>query len=336
MAGNGGGSEPKGSRAKPVLPDEVKEEIREMLTYGVGYKRPPKTTRFRKGQSGNPRGRPKREDLGIGGSRSLDALVLAEAERRVTIREGDETREITAVEAVQRSQLVSATKGSPHAQRNFLDRYGAAELRKRRQIEKQNEIWRQYVTRTRDEIAEAERNGDPPPNPLPHPDDVIIDHERGVRFVGPIDEEGATRFEETCRLRDILLMQQALDEREAGHPTRVDSNYEPGAALLLATILNESLPPRMRLSDQRLIIKLMDHETLTKRELLKRLYREWRALGYNFRRGAVSASMSFVRARLEFLYDLAAASIDGKIDLDAIVRGELDSNARRLFAKHVG
>jgi hypothetical protein len=336
MAKTGNSGATRGPQAKPDLSNDVVEEIKETLIHGVGYKKPPKETRFRKGRSGNPKGRPKKDDFGFGGSRSANALVLREAERLVTVREGEQTHQVKAIEAVFRAQHVLAMKGSAYAQKHVIERYDRAEREDRRRIMDSIELWEWYIAQKRKEIAEAERSGEAPPNVLPHPDDIVIDHERGVRFIGPLNEEGATRFEETCRLRDILLMQQALDEREAGHPTRVDSNYEPGAALLLATILNESLPPRMRLSDQRLIIKLMDHETLTKRELLKRLYREWRALGYNFRRGAVSASMSFVRARLEFLYDLAAASIDGKIDLDAIVRGELDSNARRLFAKHVG
>ena len=48
--------------------------------YKIGYRKPPKTTRFREGQSGNPNGRPK-------GSRNFKTDVKATLEAPVQIRE---------------------------------------------------------------------------------------------------------------------------------------------------------------------------------------------------------------------------------------------------------
>jgi hypothetical protein len=48
----------------------------------VGYGKPPRHTQFRKGQSGNPGGRPRRRPV-----QRANALVLAEAYRSVVIRE---------------------------------------------------------------------------------------------------------------------------------------------------------------------------------------------------------------------------------------------------------
>ena len=48
--------------------------------YEVGYRKPPRHTQFKKGQSGNPRGRPK-------GSKNFDSMVAHELSEEMDIRE---------------------------------------------------------------------------------------------------------------------------------------------------------------------------------------------------------------------------------------------------------
>jgi hypothetical protein len=81
----------------------------------VGYGKPPVHSRFRKGQSGNPGGRPR----GITAGRAI-ALALKEAYRPVNVREGNEIITLPAIQAVLRSQVALAAKGNGPAQRDVI------------------------------------------------------------------------------------------------------------------------------------------------------------------------------------------------------------------------
>jgi len=79
-----------------------------MSGYTVGYRKPPKHTQFKKGQSGNPRGRPK-------GSRNLATDFAAELGERVTVREHGRSRKITKQRALVKALTDKAREGDVRA-----------------------------------------------------------------------------------------------------------------------------------------------------------------------------------------------------------------------------
>ncbi len=83
--------------------------------YEVGYGKPPKHKQFRKGQSGNPGGRPR----GVTALRAK-ALALEEAYRMVTVQDGDDAVALPAIQAIMRSQIAAAAKGNGPAQRAVI------------------------------------------------------------------------------------------------------------------------------------------------------------------------------------------------------------------------
>jgi hypothetical protein len=74
----------------------------------VGYKRPPAQTRFKPGQSGNPKGRPKH-------ARNLKTEFLEELGEIIRVREGDREMKITKQRAFVKALVAAAIKGDMRA-----------------------------------------------------------------------------------------------------------------------------------------------------------------------------------------------------------------------------
>jgi len=81
----------------------------------AGSKSPPSATRFRKGQSGNPAGRPKKATLAPQAS-AFDVVI----DRRLTITQGGRQREVTVDEALQHKTYQDAIAGGRIARREVL------------------------------------------------------------------------------------------------------------------------------------------------------------------------------------------------------------------------
>ncbi len=82
----------------------------------VGYGNPPTHTRWKSGQSGNPRGRPKGS-----GRRQLAKDTGRVLNERVEVVIAGELRRITLRELMIRGLAKSATKGNPSAFRALMD-----------------------------------------------------------------------------------------------------------------------------------------------------------------------------------------------------------------------
>lgn len=76
--------------------------------YEVGYKKPPKKSQFKPGQSGNSKGRSK-------GSKNLKTVVQEEAYSKIPIKEGGKSKTVTKVEALMKSMLAKGIKGDTKA-----------------------------------------------------------------------------------------------------------------------------------------------------------------------------------------------------------------------------
>ena len=82
--------------------------------YEVGYGKPPRHTRFKKGQSGNPRGRPK-------GSKNLPTLLSEALNESVVVAENGRRRKITMRQAIIKQLVKRSATADLRAMKILLD-----------------------------------------------------------------------------------------------------------------------------------------------------------------------------------------------------------------------
>jgi len=82
--------------------------------YEVGYGKPPRSTRFKKGQSGNPRGRPS-------GSKNLSTLLSEALNEPVIVTENGRRRKISKRQAIIKQLVNQSAKGDWRAAKFLLD-----------------------------------------------------------------------------------------------------------------------------------------------------------------------------------------------------------------------
>ena len=82
--------------------------------YDIGYGKPPKHAQWKKGQSGNPKGRTRRD-------RNVSALVAALLAQRIVVRTGKTTKRRTRLEHLLHRLFEQALEGDPRLMKMALD-----------------------------------------------------------------------------------------------------------------------------------------------------------------------------------------------------------------------
>mgnify|MGYP001597898680 CR=1 FL=1 len=189
-----------------------KEEASKALAvrpgYDVGYARPPNATRFKPGQSGNPKGRPKgaKNKRPAFNQERMKEIILDEAYRTINVRDGDRNVTVPMAQAIIRSLAVNAAKGQHRAQRLFAELLGSTEREHAALHDRFFGAALDYKIAWERELARREAlEISDQPLPLPHPDHVVVDVRNGtVRIAGPATKEEKAEWDDILSERVIL------------------------------------------------------------------------------------------------------------------------------------
>jgi hypothetical protein len=94
--------------------------------YEVGYRKPPVEHRFKKGQSGNPKGRPKKAARPLTTAADVRRMLIKAAEDPIDVLVNGRTQSIAAIYAVFRKQVLRGAAGDARSSKLVFEHYPRA------------------------------------------------------------------------------------------------------------------------------------------------------------------------------------------------------------------
>lgn len=247
--------------------DKIKSGIINRGTSNPGW--------YPKGKSGNPSGRPKKRKEAPATDPSVRDEFLKAADSTMKLTENGKELIITQRQAVQRSELVAALKGSSHAQRNYLARDKQFRRERLHEVNENHQYWRKYVAAFDEIVRGFADRCEPMPDHYPHPDELNFAEGKLVTgWLGGEPIQAALLRAHYVRLRDVFLLQAEKDRRYFGSNCELDH-----VSGMMGLFINVFLPKAAQLDEVILSIHLSKQRVFRKRELQRRLAAAWADVG---------------------------------------------------------
>lgn len=242
---------------KPKAPREIPDEVfAQMRAMALGYGSPPVHSRFQKGQSGNPKGRPKKvkpppeDKVKPIVDRTLLDLIGDKMADKVQVRRNGEIVEMTREEALTEKLFELASKGHVSASRLLLDITQQRRALKAAEAADNYAFWSDWKEQNTEWREAARARGEDEPDFYVHPEDIVLGPGHKVRIVGPRGEEERKQYAQYVLDRDYhkAFLGRSIWKWHNSRP-KPQTPIPMFLSMLSYYAHEEMLPPRMRAMD---------------------------------------------------------------------------------------
>jgi|GEM_PF-6334778 len=222
------------------------DAIKRQILYGVGYRKPPEHTRFKKGQSGNPKGRPRKTPDHAPAPQSNTEIMRRVLAEEVPVRENGRTRKISKAEALERKRTQMALTGqSIHLMRDLRKDLEAEDRRRQAEIDEDHEFWRTYLKVRDHAFKDAARTGRAPEGFWIDPRDITFPEHDIVQIRGPLTQTDVKLFEDARDQANALLACRLFTIKQCRRQTPEERQFVFSGVMLFWLGLVTKLPARM-------------------------------------------------------------------------------------------
>lgn len=245
--------------------------------YPIGFGKPPKPHQFKKGQSGNPKGRPKKtkgkEKPPRFGDGTIESYLEQEVFRDLQLYENGKPVALSAGQAVLRSLVLEGVKGGRLAKRQVYELLRREEREAAERAVERYEHWAKFKAEADALIQKCRKEARPVPRFYPHPDDILLDEDSAkVHFLGPRSADQAIPFIRGALTRDWLFARSMLKgTNRKGSVQKGDEDKDPSSANVVAMLIERALPPSFQRTDADTAVFLSNLMSLGKRQLRDRI-----------------------------------------------------------------
>ena len=226
----------------------------------IGFGKPPRWSRFRKGESGNPKGRPRKQparDVQPVATSEADASLRKALDRKVRITNAKGSKTVKMSDAVVLAQVNKAAQGDMNAQRDVRKAQLELEHREalREEVERRDEAEKrersfEFGHDLKDKQEQhwqlAAQQGCEPTEPWPHPEDISLNYaSRTFKVRGPVAAESVPYFEYLRAEREAHFAQTIACMRSRDRKTRLKASFHAR----LMTIYDALLPKRWQIME---------------------------------------------------------------------------------------
>jgi len=232
----------------------------------VGYGKPPVSGRFKKGQSGNPRGRPrkKKEPPVVSlADQPTEQAWRKEVYKPVTAKTASGTVTMPFNEALIQKQMAMALGGNRLVLKDMMLRIKHQEESEAERRAQASQDWFDIKRAQQMRQDDARRRGGPEVRLYPHPDDIVRDRKTGDwDLVGPIKEEQAGYYEMWRYIQHLLLIWIEQRKESLARDQYLES-------MALVWVIEKQLPPSYKLPEWQWADVIVRYDRMSKRMLAK-------------------------------------------------------------------